>query len=148
MERHRETWVEHDERGSPAPDREATQNQSPIQVYVRSRPLLERDLVAGFYSLLAVQPSNHVHLTHPTMRWGGGRFGTKTFQADGVFSESVTSEEVYSAMNVRNQVESCMRTPGSALSIVAYGQTGSGKTYTTTAIEGMIPQIPLKVVLL
>jgi kinesin family protein 2/24 len=75
------------------------------------------------------------------MRWGGGRFATKTFQADGAFSDSATNDEVYERMGVLNNLEECVKVPGSSVSILAYGQTGCGKTYTTTAIEGALQSI-------
>lgn len=128
MRRHQETW--------PTVQQGETQPNESVQVYIRSRPLLERETAIGCYSLLAVQAPHTAHVTHPTMRCAGGRFSTKTYQADGVFAEDTTSEEVYHAMNLPTLVRNCVQEPGSSISIIAYGQTGSGKTYSTTAIEG------------
>lgn len=136
MKKHKETWI-------PAHNSEDAVDQS-IQVFIRSRPLLERDISAGYYSLLAVQPPSQVHLTHPTIRWGGGRFATKTFEADGVFSEDSSNQQVYETMKVKELVTRCVDEPGSQVSILAYGQTGTGKTFTSTAIEGR--PIPLSLV--
>lgn len=128
MRRHEQTWVE----------QETPQPNEAVRVYIRGRPLLERDITIGCYSLLAVQPPSVLHFTHPTVRCAGGRFATKTYQADGVFCDDATSEEVYRAMNLSASVEKCVREPGSKFSLIAYGQTGSGKTYSTTAIEEYI----------
>ena len=126
MRRHKQTWQE----------QIATEPNESVQVYIRSRPLLEHELVNGYYSLFNVQAPYTAHVTHPTIRWAGGRFATNTYQADGVFAEDAMSEGVYRAMNLSPLVRKCGQKPGSNVSLIAYGQTGSGKTYSTTAIEG------------
>ena len=128
MKQHQATW------GPSLP--EVDNLAAPLQVFVRVRPLLPRDIEANAYSLILDQPPRTIHFTHPTMRWAGGRFGTKTFDADGVFGESATNDEVYRRMDVRKSLEECISGRSDAFCIMAYGQTGTGKTYTTTSIEG------------
>ncbi|KAF8320684.1 P-loop containing nucleoside triphosphate hydrolase protein [Clavulina sp. PMI_390] len=111
---------------------------APIQVYVRVRPLLQIDHDAKSFSLATVQASRLIHVTHPTVRWAGGRIATKTYEADAIFDEDVDSSEVYNGMNLSTELDRLLSSDGSEISIVAYGQTGTGKTYTTTYIEERI----------
>jgi kinesin family protein 2/24 len=144
MEKHKQTWSRaptiNDE---PSASTGATNTATlpappPVQVYVRTRPLLEPELSQGHYSLINVQKPDHVHLVYPSMRWGGARFATKTFHTDGVFDQDVSSGDVYESMKVRDHVVRCIEESGRSFTVMAYGQTGSGKTYTMTAIEGTL----------
>lgn len=135
MEKHQLTWS-----NDPADESSATDAPPPVQVYVRTRPLLQPEVAQGHYSLINVQSPYHVHLMYPSMRWGGARFATKTFKTDGVFDTDVSSGEVYDKMNVKGHVERCVEEVGRSLTLMAYGQTGSGKTYTMTAIEELVIQ--------
>lgn len=107
----------------------------PIQVFVRVRPLLERDVESGAFSLVMVQPPRTVHFTHPTNRWTGGCFATKTYDADGVFDEETNNDTVYNGLGLQEMIKQALSEPGHEFCVMAYGQTGTGKTYTTTAIE-------------
>lgn len=111
----------------------------PIQVFVRVRPLLERDVESGAFSLVMVQPPRTVHFTHPTNRWTGGCFATKTYDADGVFDEETNNDTVYNGLGLQEMIKQALSEPGHEFCVMAYGQTGTGKTYTTTAIEGVDP---------
>jgi len=108
-----------------------------ISVFVRIRPLLPHDIQQDSYSLAAVQHPRTVHFTHPTLRWAGARFSTKTYESDGAFDELDDSKTVYQTTGLATSLEQCIAVPGKELYVLAYGQTGTGKTYTTTYIEGI-----------
>lgn len=62
IQQHKSTW----------PRIEApSDTDTPIKVFVRVRPLSQADEQASSYSLVAVQESRLVHVTHPTIRWAG-----------------------------------------------------------------------------
>ncbi|KAG8923952.1 hypothetical protein FRC01_012135 [Tulasnella sp. 417] len=128
MRQHQKCWE-----APPEPDNNASSH--PIQVFVRVRPLLQRDIDSGAFSLVMVQPPRTVHFTHPTNRWTGGCFATKTYDADGVFDEETTNDTVYDRLQLQGMVKQALSEPGHEFCVMAYGQTGTGKTYTTTAIE-------------
>ncbi|KAI0060653.1 P-loop containing nucleoside triphosphate hydrolase protein [Artomyces pyxidatus] len=107
----------------------------PINVFIRVRPLLQHDHDAGSYSLVEVQDQRLIHVTHPTIRWAGGRIATKTYDADGIYPDTASSDDVYNGMNITREITQVLHEHGRELSILAYGQTGTGKTFTTTAIE-------------
>lgn len=130
IEKHKESWA------SP-PSENEQEPLSSVSVYVRVRPLLAHDLEEGSYSLAAVQAPRTIHFTHPTLRFAGSRFATKTYQADGVFSDSDESASVYQRTGLLTSLKECVSTPAKELYVLAYGQTGTGKTYTTTYIEGL-----------
>ena len=125
MERHKQTWIE-----KPTT---ASDMSSPIQVFVRVRPILPPDTS---YSLVCVQPPRTIHFTHPTHRWAGGRFATKTYDSDGVFDVVASNEDVFVGMGVDVGVTECVRETGREFCVLAYGQTGTGKTHSMTGIEG------------
>lgn len=99
---------------------------APVLVFVRVRPLLEHDAKMGAYSLIMTQPPPTIHFTHTTMRWAGGRFATKTFGAEGVFTEDASNDEVYVGMGIENSFQDCILDGGHEHYVVAYGQTGTG----------------------
>lgn len=129
MRQHQKCW-------EAPPELDSGASSHPIQVFVRVRPLLERDIDSGAFSLVMVQPPRTVHFTHPTNRWTGGCFATKTYDADGIFDEETGNDTVYSRLELQDMVKQALSDPGHEFCVMAYGQTGTGKTYTTTAIEG------------
>ncbi|KAI0045821.1 P-loop containing nucleoside triphosphate hydrolase protein [Auriscalpium vulgare] len=133
IQNHKLTWPPSrpDDSGNVAGD-------APVKVCIRVRPLLPRDEDAQSFSLVEVQDSQMIHVTHPTIRWAGGRIATKTYDADIVFSEIASSKDVYDGMRLTQEIAQLMHQDGSELSILAYGQTGTGKTFTTTSLEEQI----------
>ncbi|KAG8918129.1 hypothetical protein FRC01_002039 [Tulasnella sp. 417] len=128
MRQHQKCW-------EAPPELDSNASSHTIQVFVRVRPLLQRDIDSGAFSLVMVQPPRTVHFTHPTNRRTGGCFATKTYDADGVFDEETTNDTVYERLQLQGMVKQALSEPGHEFCVMAYGQTGTGKTYTTTAIE-------------
>ncbi|XP_061101263.1 kinesin-like protein kif7 [Conger conger] len=88
-----------------------------VQVAVRVRPLLPKELLHSHESCITADPEERrVTLGHD-----------RHFHCDFVFEESSTQEEVYSAC-VQPLIEAFFQ--GFNATVFAYGQTGSGKTYT------------------
>lgn len=127
MDAHRKTW---DESAASI----ASEPSSPLRVFIRVRPLLPKDLEQDAFMLAAIQPPRTVHFTHPTLTWSGGRFATKTYEADGAFDVKTTNEHVWSTVGMDRVIGDCMQREKEVF-IVAYGQTGTGKTFTTTYLE-------------
>uniref|UniRef100_W5NB91 Kinesin family member 7 n=1 Tax=Lepisosteus oculatus TaxID=7918 RepID=W5NB91_LEPOC len=91
--------------------------ESLVQVVVRVRPLLPKELLHSHESCITADPVlNRVTLGHD-----------RHFQCDFVFAESSGQEEVYSTC-VQPLIEAFFL--GFNATVFAYGQTGSGKTYT------------------
>ncbi|KAG9352332.1 hypothetical protein JZ751_020745 [Albula glossodonta] len=88
-----------------------------VQVAVRVRPLLPKELLHSHESCITADPEERrVTLGHD-----------RHFTCDFVFKESNSQEEVYSAC-VQPLIEAFFQ--GFNATVFAYGQTGSGKTYT------------------
>ncbi|KAG8985056.1 hypothetical protein FRB90_004963 [Tulasnella sp. 427] len=128
MRQHQKLW-------DAPPELDPNAASHPIQVFVRVRPLLQRDVDSDAFSLVMVQAPRTIHFTHPTNRWAGGRFATKTYDADGVFDEETNNDTVYSRLGLQDMIQQALSESGHEFCVMAYGQTGTGKTYTTTALE-------------
>ncbi|PWA17304.1 hypothetical protein CCH79_00010459 [Gambusia affinis] len=90
---------------------------SAVQVAVRVRPLLPKELLHCHESCITVDPElNRVTLGHD-----------RHFVCDFLFEETCCQEEVYSA-SVQPLIDAFFQ--GFNATVFAYGQTGSGKTYT------------------
>ncbi|XP_028812972.1 kinesin-like protein kif7 isoform X2 [Denticeps clupeoides] len=90
---------------------------SPVQVAVRVRPLLPKELLHKHASCVTADPEEScITLGHD-----------RHFHCDSVFEEGSSQEEVY-ADCVQPLIESFFQ--GFNATVFAYGQTGSGKTYT------------------
>ena len=120
-------------------------NQTPrdcrVQVYVRKRPLFEKESFQGReYDVLTVANPKKI-VAHNCL-----------FQADlktpylmhtsftcftHCFSETTSNEEVFS-QSAQGLVENTLE--GGLSTLFCFGQTGSGKTYTMTALQGMISE--------
>ncbi|XP_072236561.1 kinesin-like protein kif7 [Leuresthes tenuis] len=92
-------------------------DDSAVQVAVRVRPLLPKELLHCHESCITVDPELHqVTLGHD-----------RHFFCDFLFEESCCQEEVYSE-SVQPLIDAFFQ--GFNATVFAYGQTGSGKTYT------------------
>ncbi|XP_061557024.1 LOW QUALITY PROTEIN: kinesin-like protein kif7 [Phycodurus eques] len=90
---------------------------SSVQVAVRVRPLLPKELLHCHESCITVDPElQRVTLGHD-----------RHFLCDFLFEETCCQDEVYS-MSVQPLIEAFFQ--GFNATVFAYGQTGSGKTYT------------------
>ncbi|XP_035992427.1 kinesin-like protein kif7 [Fundulus heteroclitus] len=90
---------------------------SAVQVAVRVRPLLPKELLHCHESCITVDPElNRVTLGHD-----------RHFVCDHLFEETCCQEEVYSG-SVQPLIDAFFQ--GFNATVFAYGQTGSGKTYT------------------
>ncbi|XP_047220040.1 kinesin-like protein kif7 isoform X1 [Girardinichthys multiradiatus] len=90
---------------------------SAVQVAVRVRPLLPKELLHCHESCITVDPElNRVTLGHD-----------RHFVSDFLFEETCCQEDVYS-VSVQPLIDAFFQ--GFNATVFAYGQTGSGKTYT------------------
>lgn len=90
---------------------------SAVQVAVRVRPLLPKELLHCHERCITVDPELHrVTLGHD-----------RHFICDSLFEETCCQEEVYST-SVQPLIDAFFQ--GFNATVFAYGQTGSGKTYT------------------
>ncbi|XP_031442714.1 kinesin-like protein kif7 [Clupea harengus] len=91
--------------------------ETPVQVAVRVRPLLPKELLHGHKCCVSADPAaRRITLGH-----------NRHFLCDFLFQEASGQEEVYEAC-VEPLVEAFLQ--GFNATVFAYGQTGSGKTYT------------------
>uniref|UniRef100_A0A3B3SXC5 Kinesin family member 7 n=1 Tax=Paramormyrops kingsleyae TaxID=1676925 RepID=A0A3B3SXC5_9TELE len=107
-----------------------------VQVAVRVRPLLPKELLHSHESCITADPEQkRVTLGHD-----------RHFHCDFVFEESSTQEDVYSEC-IQPLIEAFFQ--GFNATVFAYGQTGSGKTYTIGEVnissrgdeeQGIIPR--------
>ena len=88
-----------------------------VQVAVRVRPLLPKELLHGHQSCITVRPAQR------SLTLGRDRH----FACDFLFEEASCQEEVY-AEAVQPLIEAFFQ--GFNATVFAYGQTGSGKTHT------------------
>uniref|UniRef100_A0A672HHR2 Kinesin motor domain-containing protein n=1 Tax=Salarias fasciatus TaxID=181472 RepID=A0A672HHR2_SALFA len=92
-------------------------DDSAVQVAVRVRPLLPKELLHCHESCITVDPELHrVTLGHD-----------RHFVCDFLFEETSCQEDVYS-VSVQPLIDAFFQ--GFNATVFAYGQTGSGKTYT------------------
>ncbi|XP_054892935.1 kinesin-like protein kif7 [Poeciliopsis prolifica] len=99
------------------PAGQGREDYSAVQVAVRVRPLLPKELLHCHENCITVDPElNRVTLGHD-----------RHFVCDFLFEETCCQEEVYSA-SVQPLIDAFFQ--GFNATVFAYGQTGSGKTYT------------------
>lgn len=109
-----------------------------ITVYVRKRPLFDKDVQCGDYDAISMKASEQMStsmvlhnclfkadLTTPFIQH-------HLFQFDHVFPEGAQNHDVYRV--VASDLVTSARDGGMS-TIFMFGQTGSGKTHTMTAIE-------------
>ncbi|KAL4641898.1 kinesin-like protein KIF7 isoform X2 [Arapaima gigas] len=102
---------------SPKVPVQSKAEDSAVQVAVRVRPLLPKELLHSHESCITADPEQkRVTLGHD-----------RHFYCDFVFEENSSQEEVYVAC-VQPLIEAFFQ--GFNATVFAYGQTGSGKTYT------------------
>uniref|UniRef100_A0A4W4G963 Kinesin motor domain-containing protein n=1 Tax=Electrophorus electricus TaxID=8005 RepID=A0A4W4G963_ELEEL len=102
---------------SPKVASQGKAEETAVQVAVRIRPLLPKEVLHSHESCITTHPEDRrVTLGHD-----------RCFHSDFVFEEGSTQEEVYVAC-VQPLVEAFFQ--GFNATVFAYGQTGSGKTYT------------------
>lgn len=99
------------------PGAQSRGDYSAVQVAVRVRPLLPKELLHSHESCITVDSELHrITLGHD-----------RHFHCDHLFEETCCQEDVYSA-SVQQLVDAFFQ--GFNATVFAYGQTGSGKTYT------------------
>lgn len=99
------------------PGSQSRGDYSAVQVAVRVRPLLPKELLHSHESCITVDSKLHrITLGHD-----------RHFHCDNLFEETCCQEDVYSA-SVQPLVDAFFQ--GFNATVFAYGQTGSGKTYT------------------
>lgn len=99
------------------PGAQSRGDYSAVQVAVRVRPLLPKELLHSHESCITVDSELHrITLGHD-----------RHFHCDHLFEETCCQEDVYSA-SVQPLVDAFFQ--GFNATVFAYGQTGSGKTYT------------------
>lgn len=99
------------------PGAQSRGDYSAVQVAVRVRPLLPKELLHAHESCITVDSELHrITLGHD-----------RHFYCDHLFEETCCQEDVYSA-SVQPLVDAFFQ--GFNATVFAYGQTGSGKTYT------------------
>eukprot|EP00939_MAST-03C_sp_MAST-3C-sp1_P003858 g3858.t1 len=113
---------------------------SRVKSFIRCRPANKREIESGDLKAQTIRckpESAQVHVTN-------GKLST-CFQADNVFSEDATQEEVY--RRIAEPIEEDV-IEGFSCVIFAYGQTGTGKTHTMEGslkkgheMAGIIPRM-------
>jgi len=119
-------------------------------VYVRKRPIFERDVRRCDYDVLSVvkasfdeirAPSTGQEIVHHACmfdRTGVTPFLQHTqFPFDGVFDADASNQDVYESV-ARPLLDTVLE--GNPATLFVFGQTGSGKTYTMRSIESMIAE--------
>ena len=118
------------------PAEPSTPSTSSVQVYVRKRPLFDREAVAREYDIVTVvHPSTIV--THNCLFQADLKtpyLMHSRFHFSRCFDERTSNAEVY-AQSARGLV--ALASEGGLATICCFGQTGSGKTHTMTAIEDL-----------
>lgn len=126
---------------APDKDREsALKDRENVRVVVRVRPQSEKEVQAGYRSMVTVDDLNcSILVTNPDAQQGEP---PKVFTFDSVFGTDSKQVDVYN-IAARPIVENVLE--GYNGTIFAYGQTGTGKTYTmegvrsVSELKGIIP---------
>ena len=103
-------------------------------MFVRKRPIFPHELRQSEFDVLTTSrnaKSIVVHDARMKMDMRHMKMSHHTFDFDAVFSEDVTSAEVYTRA-VAPLIASALR--GGYATAMMYGQTGSGKTFTMSSI--------------
>jgi len=101
-----------------------------FSVFVRVRPLLEREVLAGAKNCFVIIDTDFPRVPPPqriTVQEASEGSACGSFVFNRVFEESHSQEEVYSATAMPYVVDFLQ---GTNVTIFAYGQTGTGKTFT------------------
>ena len=123
-------WEAHEVKAQLAQfEGDTKQQDAPMLVAVRLRPLWQKEVDAGDYNIVSVLESKVVVVTDP---WydadlNPNRAKEKKYAFDLVFDESVGQEAVYQ-QTAKGLVDGVL--DGYNASVFAYGATGAGKTHT------------------
>ena len=129
---------------APETDLAPLQIQPKIQVCVRKRPLLQKELdTTGCFDTISCKtghfPYGLVHLHEPRLKLDlSNDILTHSFSYDYVFDEETSNQDVYEAV-IQPLISSFLS--GGKASFFAFGQTNSGKTYTifgSPSTEGLL----------
>ena len=111
-----------------------------FKVYVRVRPMLEREVQGKSEGCVRVEdvqnfsrtpPPQRIHVEDPSL----ARVSRGQYVFDRVFVEDATQAEVFDSV-AAPLVHSCVHDKKN-ITIFAYGQTGTGKTYTMEGTNGI-----------
>ena len=112
-----------------------TSEHSRVHVYVRKRPLFEKEVQAREFDVVTVPSHQHSIVTHNCVFQADLKTPYLThcsFSFTRCFDESTSNKDVFAHTSLRI-VDHSKR--GGIGTIFCFGQTGSGKTYTMTAIQ-------------
>mmetsp|Transcript_13506 Transcript_13506/g.24879 ORF Transcript_13506/g.24879 Transcript_13506/m.24879 type:complete len:707 (-) Transcript_13506:40-2160(-) len=102
-----------------------------FRIYVRPRPMLEKEAAVGNYHVISCSREKSITLHCGRVGRSGNRLTTehRLYSFDRVFSENTDNQEIgNSALGEAKVMGNKPRT------VICYGQTGTGKTYTFSAI--------------
>ncbi|CAK9041237.1 unnamed protein product, partial [Durusdinium trenchii] len=106
-----------------------------VQVFVRVRPIFDRDMEKGDFDVISVVPGHLVlHSCHFEADLKSPFISHHSFQFDHVFGHTASNKRVYKHAAAEIVQVAC---EGGIGTIFMFGQTGSGKTHTMCAIEEM-----------
>lgn len=125
------------------------QSDNHVNVAIRCRPLSEKEIAAGYESIVDFEDGNKI-IIHNISESPSDQLGTKSgerhnysqvFEFDAVFDCNSSQEEIYN--------QSCRAIVNSVLegyngTIFAYGQTGAGKTYTMEGATSRVGKLKKK----
>jgi len=111
-------------------------NNHSTSVYIRKRPLFDREAAAREYDTVTVPDAKNI-ITHNCLFQADLKTPYLThlrFKFSQCFDEQSSNEDVYKSAASESVALACR---GGISTICCFGQTGSGKTHTMTAIEAM-----------
>lgn len=109
-----------------------------VQVFVRVRPIFDRDIEKGDFDVISVVPGMLVlHSCHFEADLKSPFISHHSFQFDQTFGHTASNKRVYKHAAAEIVQAAC---DGGVGTIFMFGQTGSGKTHTMCAIEEMATQ--------
>lgn len=109
-----------------------------VQVFVRVRPIFDRDIEKGDFDVISVVPGQLVlHSCHFEADLKSPFISHHSFQFDQTFGHTASNKRVYKHAAAEIVQAAC---DGGVGTIFMFGQTGSGKTHTMCAIEEMATQ--------
>lgn len=116
-------------------DEENNEDSDPFKVYIRTKPLLEKEreiLTPSDINLIydycnVVNNNTEIKIIDPLTIDNAITRKTKSFTFDGIFRENHDNEYIFNTI-IKKLVEKALR--GINSTIMAYGVTGTGKTHT------------------
>jgi len=127
---------------SPTTKETPAEKDEVVKVYIRKRPLFEREIKAGEYDVVTCKPHEivvHDCRMHPSMKPNLAYVESYKFPYPNteVFNEKNTTDDVYNSA-VKPLVNYVME--GNISTMFCFGQTGSGKTFTITGLVKLLSQ--------